>query len=76
MKKPRAALRVLNQEFEDDLKLGSLLRQYRQHGNELLSLGSEISAIGFTLPDMERKHMTLSVMNMNMDIEDGGVMEL
>jgi hypothetical protein len=35
MKKPRAALRVLNQEFEDDLKLGSLLRQYRQHGNEL-----------------------------------------
>jgi hypothetical protein len=56
--------------------LGSLLRQYRQHGNELLSLGSEISAIGFTLPDMERKHMTLSVMNMNMDIEDGGVMEL
>jgi len=54
-------LRELNETFEEDLKLGGLLRRYRDLGNELLSIGAEITKAGFKTPVLEHKHMMLSV---------------
>ena len=63
-------LRELNETFEEDLKLGGLLRRYRDLGNELLSISAEITKAGFKIPDLEQKHLVLSIFEMTDEDED------
>jgi hypothetical protein len=67
MEKKTNPLRELNAEFEDDLKLGGLMRTYNRLGKELLSVAAEMSKLGFTVPNVETKTQMLSVIDMDDD---------
>jgi hypothetical protein len=60
-------LQVLNEEFEEDLRVGGLLRQYRSLGRQLISVGIELKKAGHSFPEVKLKDIQLSILDLSDD---------